>query len=141
MSFEEDILTLIPQKPPFVMVDRLVYSDDNITRTSFIIPSDNVLVIDGRFTAAGLMENMAQTAAAGEGNLARIEDRPIDIGFIAGVKDLEIFDLPQAGDELTTEVKFETRLLNAAIVTGKVYRGGELIAQCEMKIFISKPND
>jgi predicted hotdog family 3-hydroxylacyl-ACP dehydratase len=141
MSFEEDILTLIPQKPPFVMVDRLVYSDDNVTRTSFIIPSDNVLVIDGRFTAAGLMENMAQTAAAGEGNLARIEDRPIDIGFIAAVKDLEVFELPKVGDELTTEVKFETRMLNAAIVTGKVCRGEELIAQCEMKIFISKPND
>lgn len=141
MSFEEDILTLIPQKPPFVMVDRLVYSDDNVTRTSFIIPSDNVLVIDGRFTAAGLMENMAQTAAAGEGNLARIEDRPIDIGFIAAVKDLEVFEMPKVGDELTTEVKFETRLLNAAIVTGKVCRGEDLIAQCEMKIFISKPND
>lgn len=141
MSFEEDILALIPQKPPFVMVDRLVYSDDNVTRTSFIVPEYNVLVSDGKFTAAGLMENMAQTAAAGEGNLARIEERPIDIGFIAGVKDLEIFDLPSIGDELTTEVKFETRLLNAAIVTGKVYRNEELIAQCEMKIFISKPNE
>src|ERR1700761_9603030 len=115
MIFDEDILKLIPQKPPFVMVDKLVYSDDNITRTSFTIPQDNVLVIDGKFTAAGLMENMAQTAAAGEGNLARIEERPIDIGFIAGVKDLEIFDLPAIGDELQTEVKFETRLLNAAI--------------------------
>ena len=141
MIFEEDILKLIPQKPPFVMVDKLVYSDDNITRTSFIIPADNVLVIDGKFTAAGLMENMAQTAAAGEGNLARIEDRPIDIGFIAGVKDLEVFELPQVGDELLTEVKFETRLLNAAIVTGKVFSHEQLIAQCEMKIFISKPNE
>lgn len=141
MSFEEDILALIPQKPPFVMVDKLLYSDDNISRTSFVIPADNVLVIDGKFTAAGLMENMAQTAAAGEGNLARIEDRPIDIGFIAGVKDLEVFELPSIGEELTTEVKFETRLLNAAIVTGKVYRNEELIAQCEMKIFISKPNE
>jgi len=141
MSFEEDILALIPQKPPFVMVDRLVYSDDNVTRTSFIVPEYNVLVSDGKFTAAGLMENMAQTAAAGEGNLARIEERPIDIGFIAGVKDLEIFELPSIGEELTTEVKFETRLLNAAIVTGKVYRNEDLIAQCEMKIFINKPNE
>src|ERR1700744_1910261 len=141
MIFEEDILKLIPQKPPFVMVDKLVYSDDNLHRTSFIVPVENLLVIDGKFTAAGLMENMAQTAAAGEGNLARIEERPIDIGFIAGVKDLEIFDLPSVGEELTTEVKFETRLLNAAIVTGKVFRGEELIAQCEMKIFINKPND
>jgi predicted hotdog family 3-hydroxylacyl-ACP dehydratase len=141
MSFDEDILTLIPQKPPFLMVDRLVYSDDNITRTSFVIPAENLLVVDGKFTAAGLMENIAQTAAAGQGNLARIENRPIDIGFIDSVKDLEIFALPQIGDELLTEVKFETRLLNAAIVTGKVYCCEKLMAQCEMKIFISKPNE
>ena len=141
MIFEEDILKLIPQQPPFVMVDKLLYSDDNIHKTSFLVQANNVLVIDRKFTAAGLMENMEQTAAAGEGNLARIEDRPIDIGFIAGVKDLEIFELPKVGEELTTEVKFETRLLNAAIVTGKVFRDEQLIAQCEMKIFISKPND
>jgi len=51
--FEEDILTLIPQKPPFVMVGKLLFSDDDHTKTSFTIPADNVLVIDGKFTEAG----------------------------------------------------------------------------------------
>lgn len=139
--FEEDILTLIPQKPPFVMVDKLLFSDDDHTKTSFTIPEDNVLVIDGKFTEAGLMENMAQTAAAGAGNMARIEDRPIDIGYIGAVKNLEVFELPSINEELITEVKVETRLLNVAIVTGKVWRGETLIAQCEMKIFINKIND
>jgi predicted hotdog family 3-hydroxylacyl-ACP dehydratase len=139
--FEEDILTLIPQKPPFVMVGKLLFSDDDHTKTSFTIPADNVLVIDGKFTEAGLMENMAQTAAAGAGNMARIEDRPIDIGYIGAVKNLEVFELPLINEELITEVKVETRLLNIAIVTGKVWRDETLIAQCEMKIFINKIND
>jgi len=138
MSFEEDIINLIPQKPPFVMVGQLLFSDDDLTRTSFTIPADNVLVFDGKFSEAGLMENMAQTAAAGAGNMARIEDRPIDIGYIGAVKNLEIYELPVVGDELVTEVKVETRLLNIAIVTGKVWRNESLVAQCEMKIFINK---
>ena len=46
MTEDEDILSLIPQKPPFVMVDELLFSDDNITRTSFIVTADNVFVID-----------------------------------------------------------------------------------------------
>jgi predicted hotdog family 3-hydroxylacyl-ACP dehydratase len=139
--FEEDILNLIPQKPPFVMVDKLLFSDDNITKTSFTVDADNVLVINGEFTEAGLMENMAQTAAAGEGNMALIEERPIDIGYIAAVKNLEITELPKIGDELTTEIKVETRLLNVAIVSGKVWRDEQLLAQCEMKVFINKANE
>ncbi|MDB5112872.1 MAG: 3-hydroxyacyl-ACP dehydratase [Mucilaginibacter sp.] len=139
--YEEDILTLIPQKPPFVMVGKLLYSDDNITKTSFVITADNVLVINGEFSEAGLMENMAQTAAVGEGNMARIEDRPIAIGYIGAVKNLEVVHLPKIGDELMTEIKVETRLLNIAIACGKVWCNEQMIAQCEMKIFINKIND
>ena len=136
--FSEDILSLIPQKPPFVMVDALLYSDNDLTKTSFKVSADNVLVINGAFSEAGLMENMAQTAAAGEGSLARIEDRPITVGYIGAVKNLEVFDLPKIDDELVTETKIETRLLDIAIVTGKVWRNDELIAQCEMKVFTNK---
>lgn len=139
--FTEDILSLIPQKPPFVMVDELLFSDDDHTKTSFTVTEGNVFVINGFFTEAGLMENMAQSSAAGAGNMARIEDRPIDIGYIGAVKNLEVFELPVIGDELITEVKVETRLLNIAVVTGKVWRNETLIAQCEMKIFINKINE
>ncbi|MEO8885695.1 MAG: 3-hydroxyacyl-ACP dehydratase [Mucilaginibacter sp.] len=136
--FSEDILSLIPQKPPFVMVDELLFCDDAHTKTGFTVTVDNVLVINGAFTEAGLMENMAQTAAAGEGSLARIEDRPITVGYIGAVKNLEVFELPKVGDELITETKIETRLLDIAVVTGKVWRNDQLIAQCEMKVFTNK---
>lgn len=137
MIAEGDILSLIPQKPPFVMVDELLFSDDNITRTSFTIAADNVFVINGEFSEAGLMENMAQTAAAGSGNMARIEARPVATGYIGQVKNLEIFDLPKIGDELLTEVKIEVQVFDAAIVSGKVWCNDVVIAQCEMKIFIN----
>src|SRR4051812_28146688 len=102
-----DILLLIPQQPPFVMVDELLFSDDNITRTKFEVKADNVFTINGEFSEAGLMENMAQTAAAGSGNMARIENRPVVSGYIGQVKNLEIFELPKTGDELLTETKTE----------------------------------
>ena len=135
---ESDILSLIPQKTPFVMVGELVYSDDNITRTKFVVPSDNVFVINGEFSEAGLMENMAQTAAAGSGNMARIENRPVSTGYIGQVKNLEIFELPKVGDELLSEIKIEVQVFDAGIVSGKVWREDKLLAQCEMKIFITQ---
>lgn len=135
---ELDILSLIPQKPPFVMVDELLFSDDNVTRTKFIVPSDNVFVINGEFSEAGLMENMAQTAATGSGNMARIENRAVSTGYIGQVKNLEIFELPKVGDELLTEIKIEVQVFDAGIVSGKVWCEEKLLAQCEMKIFINQ---
>jgi predicted hotdog family 3-hydroxylacyl-ACP dehydratase len=134
----ESILSLIPQKPPFVMVEDLLFSDDNITKTSFTVQADNVFVIDGEFSEAGLMENMAQTAAAGSGNMARIENRPVATGYIGQVKNLEVFALPKIGDVLFTEIKIEVQVFDAGIVSGKVWCNDEVIAQCEMKIFINQ---
>lgn len=133
-----DILSLIPQKPPFVMVSKLIFSDDNITRTKFTVPADNVFVVNEAFSEAGLMENMAQTAAAGSGNMARIENRSVATGYIGQVKNLEVFELPKAGDELTTEIKIEVQIFDASIVSGKVWCADKLLAQCEMKIFINQ---
>jgi predicted hotdog family 3-hydroxylacyl-ACP dehydratase len=137
MTEEQDILSLIPQKPPFVMVDELLFSDDNLTKTSFKVTADNVFVINNEFSEAGLMENMAQTAAAGSGNMARIENRPVATGYIGQVKNLEIFDLPKTGDELITEVRMEVQVFDAGIVSGKVWCNEVVVAQCEMKIFIN----
>lgn len=132
------ILSLIPQKPPFVMVDELLFSDDNITKTSFTITSDNVFVINGEFSEAGLMENMAQTAAAGSGNMARIENRPVMNGYIGQVKNFGIYSLPKIGDVLFTEVKVEVQVFHAGIVSGKIWCNETEVAQCEMKIFINQ---
>jgi predicted hotdog family 3-hydroxylacyl-ACP dehydratase len=133
-----DILSLIPQKPPFVMVDELLYADDNITKTSFTIKPENVFAINGEFSEAGLMENMAQTAAAGSGNMARIENRPLANGYIGQVKNFEIYSLPKVGDTLFTEVKIEVQVFAAGIVSGKIWCNEVEVAQCEMKIFINQ---
>lgn len=134
----EDIVSLIPQKPPFVMVGKLLYADDEMTRTSFTVATDNVLSENGFFTEAGLVENIAQTAAAGAGFKALKENEPVRAGFIGAVNNLEIFDLPKTGDELQTEVRIKDRVFNVIIVSGTVRCGDKLLAQCEMKIFITE---
>ena len=130
-----DIIPLLPQKPPFVMVGKLLFTDQEITRSSFIVDADNVLVKDGRFQEAGLLENMAQTAALGAGYIALAENKPVISGYIGAVNNFEVFDLPTVGDELITETKIENRIFNVTVVSGKVWNRGELIASCEMKVF------
>jgi len=137
MENAENILSLIPQKPPFVMIDQLQYSDETISRSSFRITAENIFTINGQFAEAGLLENIAQTAAARTGYISRLENKPVGIGYIGSVKNLEIFALPQTNDELLTEIKIEDKVFNVSVISGKVWCNDKLIAQCEMKVFMT----
>jgi predicted hotdog family 3-hydroxylacyl-ACP dehydratase len=133
---KEDILSLIPQKPPFIMIDKLLYSNETITRTSFLVKEENIFVETGEFCEAGLMENIAQTAAAGAGYIARLENKPLSAGYIGAVKNLEIKVLPKINDELITEIKIENQVFEFMLISGRVYCKDKLVAACEMKIFV-----
>lgn len=134
---ENNILPLIPQKPPFVMIDKLLYSDEKSTCSGFVIPSDNLFVENGVFGVPGLVENIAQTAAARVGYIARQENVPVPIGYIGAIKNLEIFNLPEVNDELETEITIENQVFDVTIISGRVKCKKLILAQCEMKIFIN----
>ena len=136
MILEEDILPLIPQRPPFVMISKLLSSDDSSTRTSLLVTEENIFVEKGLFREPGLMENIAQTAAARAGYIARLNNLPVQVGYIGAVKNLEIAALPRTGDELITEITIKDQVFDVTIITGKVWCGETMVAQCEMKIFI-----
>lgn len=118
------------------MVDTLLFSDERTARTTFRIRANNVLVENGAFLAAGLMENIAQTAAAGMGSFGAATGQPPAPGYIVSVKNLEITALPRVNDELITEITIETRVLDIVVISGKVICNGITMAQCEMKILI-----
>jgi len=133
---QQNILSLIPQKPPFVMIDQLVGWDELSSKTTLLVTEENVLVNNGELSEAGLTENIAQTAAAGVGYVAQQSSKPIATGYIGAIKNLEVFALPKVGDMIETEVTIENQIFEVTIISGRVKCKGELIAQCEMKIFI-----
>jgi len=138
MAIEKDIQTLIPQRPPFVMIDKLLSVDKTVIRTGFIIANENIFVEDGEFKEPGLVENIAQTAAAMAGYISRRENKPISVGYIGAVKNLEIYSFPKTGDELITEITIENQIFDVTIISGKISCNETVLAQCQMKIFIDQ---
>ena len=136
----KDILPFIPQREPFVMIDTLLYVDDAIARTAFTITNDNVFSENDVFAAAGLMENIAQTAAASAGYKAVKNNEPVLLGYIAVVKNFEVFFLPEINSELITEIITTGNVLNMQLISGKIMLNGKPVAQCEMRIFIEIHN-
>ena len=134
----KNIETLLPQRAPFVMIDGLMSSTETTTTTSFAIREDNIFVVDGVLLEPGLVENIAQTAAARAGYISKTENKPVMVGYIAAINNLRVFALPRTGDELITEITMENQIFAVSLITGKITCNDQLIAQCSMKIFINQ---
>jgi predicted hotdog family 3-hydroxylacyl-ACP dehydratase len=134
----EDLLSLIPQRPPIVMIDTLYFCTEQETKTGFTITKDNIFFEDNQFSEAGLMENIAQTAAAHAGFLSRKANREAPVGFIGAVKNLEIFSFPKEGDTLVTTVIIEQEVFGVTLISGNIVCNEQMIAKAEMKIIIQR---
>ncbi len=134
-----DIIPLIPQRAPFVMIDALESCDDVGATTSFSIRQENIFVEDNLLKEPALVENMAQTAAARMGYICQQENKPVPVGFIGAVQQLQILALPAVGETLHTTIHIKNQIFNATIIEAAVMVNDKRIATCDMKIFMSSP--
>lgn len=136
-EIETDILDLLPQRPPFLLVDRLVHFDPKISVTRFEVKADNPLVNEDCLSEAGLMENIAQSCAARIGYMNLLKDDVVRIGMIGSVKDLEIAYMPRVGSRLETTVEVVSEVFGITLVSATVMCGERLAASCQMKISLT----
>jgi predicted hotdog family 3-hydroxylacyl-ACP dehydratase len=134
---EENITDLLPQREPMVMVSNLLQCEEQLYITSFRIRNDNVFVSEGYMREPGLIENIAQTAAAGAGYNSLKNKREVPVGYIGAVKNLVIHSLPSVDSEIITKVFIEYEVMNATLIKGVIFLDEQLIAECDMKIFLS----
>lgn len=131
------IEALIPQKPPFVMIDRLVHAGDNSAVGELRVNSTNELADNGYLRESGLIEFMAQTAAAYTGYRKIKENEAVTEGYIGSVKNLEILTLPPVDSLIKAEINIDNEIVGYTLVSAKVWLEDEVIASCELRILNS----
>lgn len=136
---KSEITEYIPQRPPMVMIDQLVQADDSSATTTFKISGENIFVDNGRFTEPGLIENMAQTAAALVGYQCKIDKTTVPLGFIAAIKNWKLYTLPGIDSEIETSVQVINTVMDVTIVEGNATQGNEKVCACELRILV-QPN-
>ena len=135
MNIQEiPILDLIPQRPPFVMVDRVVEFDWTRTTTSFLVRDDCLFVEDGMLISDGVVENVAQTCAARMGCISFIKGERVKLGFIGAVRNMSFSRQPVVGETLITSITVREEVFGMTMVDAEVRSGDEVIAKTEMKI-------
>lgn len=132
-----EIIDLIPQREPIVMVDKFVGITNGISETQLTIKNDNIFVENDCFTEFGLIEHIAQSAAARVGYICRKENKPISIGYIGAISNMEIVFLPKIKDMLETRIEILQEVFNITLIKAESFTDGRLTASCQMKIFLN----
>ena len=131
------ITSLIPQRPPFVMVDRVLSCDIVTAVTELTVRPDNIFLDDGLLSAAGIIENMAQSCAARMGCVNRMNGEAIKIGFIGDIRDCQILRLPRREEVMTTHVDIIEDVFNLTLANVTIRIADEVIASARIKIALS----
>ena len=137
----EAVTAIIPQQPPILMVDKLWFNDATTTISGFTIKDDNIFCKEGLLREPGIIENIAQTAALRAGyafSLVAKTGKKTNppIGYIAAIKKLIIYQLPKIDIDLKTEITIQQIIFDITLLTATVMANDNLIATCEMKIFL-----
>lgn len=130
-----DIHDLIPQQEPFVAIGTLVECDEHHTVTSTHVGGLKAFLCGHRLEPAGIIENIAQTCAAGLGYANKyLKDKPVQIGYIGAIRNLDILMLPSMGMTMTTEVRTVEQVFGMSMIEARVKVDDLTVAYGTMKI-------
>lgn len=125
---------LLPQRPPFLFVDRLMSFGEETTVTEFTVPQKGMFVEDGMLMTCGIVEHMAQSSAARIGYISKyILREPVKIGFIGAVRNFTVSRQPRCGETLSTSIIARQEVFGITLVDAIVKVGEEIIAQASLK--------
>lgn len=133
----DSILTLIPQRPPMVMVDTFLGIEDSVSKTRFTVRTDNIFVDDGCFSECGVIEHIAQSAAARVGYICTRKKEPIRLGYIGSVNDFQRLLPVQVGDTIETLVEIVQEVFNVTLIQATCKVADRTVATCRMKIVLA----
>lgn len=129
---------LLPQKYPFVMVDRMYDYTETSLVSGFTILEESIFFQDENFVESGLIEHIAQSIALHTGYQFFLRKEPAPTGYIGSIKDIEIRQLPKLGDEIQTTVSILQEFAGITLVDVVTKLNDIVIAAGQMKTVLAK---
>ncbi len=121
-----------------VMVDEFLGMGEAVSKTRFTVREDNLFVDNGQLSECGLIEHIAQSAAARIGYIFKSKNEPVPIGYIGSVNDFIISRAVKPGETIETTVKVLQEVLNITLIEARCYINDKEVASSKMKIFIKE---
>ena len=134
-----DVDRVIPHKRPMLLIDRLLEVNERSSLSEMTVREDMIFVDEnGKLDDASYPEIISQAIAAHEGFRRFGGRNPLMEGYLLGVKKFQIFGASYIGDTLRITLFKIAKFGDFGILDGKVYKGDELIAHGEVKVWQSE---
>jgi predicted hotdog family 3-hydroxylacyl-ACP dehydratase len=134
---QDFILDFIPQRFPFIMIDCLTKADHHGFESTFEIKPTNIFIENNILQEPSLIENIAQTCAAGFGYLQKNSNSAPSIGYIGSITKLIVHNLPIVGSIIKTRVQVLRQFENVYLIEGCTNLNNDRLLECEMKIVLA----
>lgn len=121
----------LPQQPPYKMIDKVIHYDIQNIRCSYKITDSNPLVENSYLTSEGMIECMAQVAAA----KASIESEESGIGYLVLIRSFECNRKVVTGETIEPELKILHDVHPFKIFEAAIWLGDNKIAAGEIRTF------
>jgi len=135
---KEAVENLLPQKFPFVMVDKMYSFTETSLVSGLKIQNDNIFFDNKTFLEAGLIEHMAQSVALHTGYDYFLRNEIAPTGYIGSIKDIEIIKLPEINDTIKSTVTILQEFGGITMVDIVTTLNNEQIAKGQMKTVLAK---
>lgn len=132
-----DILSLIPQRDPMLMVDSLWEYTSSTAVAGLTISSKNLFVQENYLQEAGLIEHLAQSIALHKGYCYYLNGQPAPMGYIGAIKKINIEALPAVGQSLRTHLTIVHEFMGVTLVRLQSFVEEKLMAEGEMKTVLA----
>ncbi len=137
--FKKDFVqNLVPQKFPFVMVDKMYSFTETAIVSGLKILGDNIFCDNGVFLESGLIEHMAQSVAMHTGYEFFLKQEQAPTGYIGSIKDIEIKRLPHLNDDIITTATIIQKFGDITLVDLITTLNDKIIATGQMKTILAK---
>lgn len=118
------------------MLDKFYGIESGVSSGMLKIREDNLFVDNGMLSECGIIEHMAQSAAARAGFAFLSRGLKPPLGYIGAISGFRVSRLPMTGEEITTRIKITAEVFGVTLISAICSTGDENIAECNMKIFL-----
>lgn len=129
--------TLLPHRPPMILVDQLVGFEAGRGCVSATIGANDLFVTqDGTLETVALIELVAQSYATMKGYDDLINQRSVQRGFLVGSRTFKVLRCPRVGESLMIDITTAAELDSFSVIDGVIRVGDEVIAQGSVKLWL-----
>jgi 3-hydroxyacyl-[acyl-carrier-protein] dehydratase len=123
----EDILAAIPQRPPFLFVDKIVSRDGNSITAQRTLREDEYF-FQGHFPGNPIMPGVLLCEACFQtGAILMGAGNQPGLGVVTRIKDTKFKNFARPGDILTITVTLDDKIANAYYMSGTIWVDDKLI--------------